>query len=72
MKRLVHFTTILGLLTIFSGQVFAAGDDKLYLGIGLARGSVSDAGFDDSDNNFNVLLGWMFNKHFGLEGGYYY
>ena len=71
MKRLVQIATLISFLTLSAGQVFAAGENKLYLGIGAARVSVSDSAFDDSDNKFNFLVGWMFNQHIGLEGGYY-
>lgn len=71
MKRLVQIVTLISLVTISSGQLFAAEKGQFYLGIGAARVSVSDSNFDDSDNKFNFLAGWMFNQNFGLELGYY-
>ena len=55
-----------------SASVFAAEDAGFYLGAGVgeARNTVAEAGFDGNDTAFKVIVGYAFNKYFATELAY--
>ncbi len=55
-------------LAVLSAQAFAQ-DQGFYVHGGIGRSDANESNLDN-DTSFNIGLGWRFNDHFSVEGGY--
>lgn len=69
-RKILQGTALAIALGATAFGVQAAEDNGFYLGAGAGQAYVDDGIFDDEDTAYSGFVGYQFNRHFALEGGY--